>query len=136
MIPLERRLYTCTSRVFEDFDWEPVIFIQDVRRKTYEILLKIYIFIFKKSKIGHGGPTQNRIMRRTTVTEFSETFLVFYKWLNLTDDQCIVHSKVCHVIFVCCEHAPWYFYHFLVLQVNSILRLAILFFLPSPTGIK
>jgi hypothetical protein len=55
------------------------------------------------------------------VTEFSKTFLVFYKWLNLTDVQFIVHSKVCLVIFVCCEHAPWYFYHFLVLQVNRIL---------------
>jgi hypothetical protein len=36
------------------------------------------------------------------VTEFSKTFLVFYKWLNL------VHSKVCLVIFLCCEHAAWY----------------------------
>jgi hypothetical protein len=65
------------------------------------------------------------------VTEFSKTFLVFYKWLNLTDVQVIVHSRVCLVIFVCCEHAYWYFYHFLVLQVNSILRilnLAIFFF--------
>ena len=44
--------------------------------------------------------------RRTTVTEFSKIFLVFYKWLNLTDVQVIVHSKVCLVIFVCCEHAP------------------------------
>jgi hypothetical protein len=42
---------------------------------------------FQKSKIGHGGPTQNRIMRRTTVTEFSKTFLVFYKWPDLTDVQ-------------------------------------------------
>jgi len=31
--------YTCTSRIFEDFDWAPVLFIQDVQRKTYEILL-------------------------------------------------------------------------------------------------
>ena len=27
------------SRIFEDFDWAPVIFTQDVRRKTYGILL-------------------------------------------------------------------------------------------------
>ena len=40
--------------------------------------------------------------RRTKVTEFSKTFLVFYKWLNL------LHSKVCLVIFLCCEHAAWY----------------------------
>ena len=39
MIPLERRLYTCSSEIFEDFDWERVIFIQDVQRTTYEILL-------------------------------------------------------------------------------------------------
>ena len=36
------------------------------------------------------------------MTEFSKTFLVFYKWLNL------LHSKVCLVIFLCCEHAAWY----------------------------
>jgi hypothetical protein len=28
------------------------------------------------------------------VTEFSETFLVFYKWPDLTDVQGIVHSTV------------------------------------------
>ena len=39
MIPLERRLYTCSSEIFEDFDWERVIFIHDVQRTTYEILL-------------------------------------------------------------------------------------------------
>ena len=52
------------------------------------------IFFFKKSKIGHGGPTQNRILRRTTVTEFSKTFLVFYKWPDLTDVQGILCSTV------------------------------------------
>ena len=52
------------------------------------------IFFFKKSKIGHGGPTQNRILRRTTVTEFSKTFLVFYKWPDLTDVQGILTSTV------------------------------------------
>ena len=87
------------------------------------------IYFFKKSKIGHGGPTQNRIMRRTTVTEFSKTFLVFYKWLNLKDVLVIMHSKVCLVIFVCCGHAPSNFYHFLVSQVNSILRILNLAFL-------
>jgi hypothetical protein len=101
----------------------------------WELTIKIYIFPTKKLRIGHGDPTQNWIMRRTTVTEFSKTFLVFYKWLNLTDVQVIVHSKVCLVIFVCCEHASWYFYHFLVLQVNSILRilnLAIFFYRAEP----
>ena len=66
------------SRIFEDFDWAPAIFTQDVQRKTYGILLWKY-FPKTKSKIGHGGPTQNWILRRTTVTKFSKTFLVFYK---------------------------------------------------------
>jgi hypothetical protein len=39
IISLERRLYTCTSGIFEDSDWELVIFTQDVQRTTYEILL-------------------------------------------------------------------------------------------------
>ena len=32
------------SRIFEDFDWAPLIFTQDVRRKTYWILLWKYFF--------------------------------------------------------------------------------------------
>ena len=32
------------SRIFEDFDWAPVIFTQDVQRKTYGILLWNYFF--------------------------------------------------------------------------------------------
>ena len=35
------------SKIFEDFDWAPVIFTQDVQRKTYRILL--WIFFFKKN---------------------------------------------------------------------------------------
>ena len=61
------------------------------------------IYIFSKNQ----KSVKNWILLRTTVTEFSKTFLVFYKWLNLTDVQGIVHSKVCLVIFVCCEHALW-----------------------------
>ena len=52
------------------------------------------IFFFKKSKIGHGGPTQNWILRRTTVTEFSKTFPVFYKWPDLTDVQVVLSGTV------------------------------------------
>jgi hypothetical protein len=33
-----------TFRIFEDFDWAPVIFTQDVQRKTYWILLWKYFF--------------------------------------------------------------------------------------------
>ena len=51
-------------------------------------------FFFKKSKIGHGGPTQNRILRRTTVTEFSKTFPVFYKWPDLTNVQVMLRGTV------------------------------------------
>ena len=32
------------SRIFEDFDWAPVIFTQDVQRKTYGILLWKFFF--------------------------------------------------------------------------------------------
>ena len=32
------------SRIFEDFDWAPVIFTQDVQRKTYWIFLWKYFF--------------------------------------------------------------------------------------------
>ena len=82
------------SRIFEDFDWAPVIFTQDVRRKTFRNFLWKYFFP-KKSKIGHGITTQNWILRSYTVTEFSKTFLVFYKWPDLTDVQGIVTSTVC-----------------------------------------
>ena len=52
------------------------------------------IFFSKKSKIGHGGCTRNWIPSATTVTEFSKTFPVFYKWPDLTDVQGIVTSTV------------------------------------------
>jgi hypothetical protein len=52
------------------------------------------IFFPKKSKIGHGGPTQNRILRRTTVTDFSKTSPVFYKWRNLADVQVVLRGTV------------------------------------------
>ena len=80
------------SRIFEDFDWAPVIFTQDVQRKTYWIFL--WNFFFKKSKIGHGGCTQNWIPSTTTVTEFSKTFPVFYKWPDLTDVQVMLRGTV------------------------------------------
>ena len=54
------------------------------------------IFFFKKSKIGHGGSPRNWIPQETTVTEFSKTFPVFYKWPDLTDVQVMltgVHSS-------------------------------------------
>ena len=52
------------------------------------------IFFFKKSKIGHGGCTQNWIPSTTTVTEFSKTFPVFYKWPDLTDVQVMLTGTV------------------------------------------
>ena len=48
----------------------------------------------KKSKIGHGVTTWNSIPSSNTVTEFSKTFPVFYKWPDLTDVQGIMHSIV------------------------------------------
>jgi hypothetical protein len=47
-----------------------------------------------KNKIGHGGTTRNWIPRSTTVTEFSKTFLVFYKWPDLTDVQVMLTGTV------------------------------------------
>ena len=61
----------------------------------------IKIFFFKKSKIGHGGCTRNLIPSATTLTKFSKTFLVFYKWPDLTDLQGIVPSTVYTL------SAPW-----------------------------
>jgi hypothetical protein len=52
------------------------------------------IFFSKKSKIGHGGSPRNRIPQGTTVTEFSKTFPVFYKWPDLTDVQVALTSTV------------------------------------------
>ena len=52
------------------------------------------IFFLKKSKIGHGITTQNWILRSYTVTEFSKTFLVFYKWPDLTDVQVMLTGTV------------------------------------------
>jgi hypothetical protein len=49
----------------------------------------------KYKKIGHGGCTRNRISSATTVTELLKTFLVFYKWPNLTDIQVVLCSTVC-----------------------------------------
>ena len=65
---------------------------------------KIYILFQKiKNRSRRSYAELNyAYQRRTKVTEFSKTFLVFYKWLNL------LHSKVCLVIFLCCEHAAWY----------------------------
>jgi hypothetical protein len=40
------------------------------------------------------------------------------------------------VIFVCCEHAYWYFYHFLGLQVNSILNLNIFLVFADRAGVE
>ena len=40
------------------------------------------ILFLKSSKIGHGGPTQNQILHRTTMTEFSKIFLVFFKFMS------------------------------------------------------
>ena len=69
--------------------------------------------------------------RRTKVTEFSKTFLVFYKWLNL------LHSKVCLVIFLCCEHAAWYLlflslFGFTSQQYTSNTKVSNYFFLTGP----
>ena len=77
------------SRISEDFGWAPVICTHDIRRKTCRIL--IWKYFPKEWKIGHGGTTQNWIPSGTTVTEFSKTFLVFYKWPDLTDVHAILY---------------------------------------------
>ena len=56
------------------------------------------IFFSKKTKIGHGGCTQIGILRTTTVTEFSKTFPVFYKWPDLTDVQVALTSTVLNLV--------------------------------------
>jgi hypothetical protein len=57
-----------------------------------------YENIFSKNqKIGYGITTWNSIPSSNTVTEFSKTFPVFYKWPDLTDVQGIVTSTVYNV---------------------------------------
>ncbi len=76
-----------TFRIFEDFRgfWLGTsnIYPRCPAKNILDFPMKI--FFFKKSKIGHGGCTQNWIPSTTTVTEFSKTFPVFYKWPDLTD---------------------------------------------------
>ena len=69
------------------------------------------------------------------MTKLSKTFLVFYKWLNL------LHSKVCLVIFLCCEHAAWYFlflslFGFTSQQYTSNTKFFFFKFLAGPAGPK
>jgi hypothetical protein len=52
------------------------------------------IFPPEKSKIGHGGSPRTWIPQETTVTEFSKTCLVFYKWPDLTDVQVVITNTV------------------------------------------
>jgi hypothetical protein len=85
-------------RIFEDFRgfWLGTsnIYPGCPEKNIYDFTIKI--FFFKKSKIGHGGCTQNRILSTTTVTEFSKTFLVLYKWPDLTDVQVVLTSTEGH----------------------------------------
>ena len=85
-----------TFRIFEDF-WGFWLGTSNIypgcpAKNIRDFTMKI--FFSKKSKIGHGITTQNWILRSYTVTEFSKTFLVFYKWPDLTDVQGIVTSTV------------------------------------------
>jgi hypothetical protein len=48
------------------------------------------IFSQKIKKIGHGITTWNSIPSSNTVTEFSKTFQVFYKWPDLTAVQVVL----------------------------------------------
>ena len=85
-----------TFRIFEDF-WGFWLGTSNIypgcpAKNILDFTMKI--FFFKKLKIGHGGCTRNWIPSATTVTEFSKTFLVFYKWPDLTDVQGILTSTV------------------------------------------
>jgi len=85
-----------TFRIFEDFRgfWLGTSNIYPGCPAKNISDFSIKIFFFKKSKIGHGGTTRNWIPSSTTVTEFSKTFLVFYKWPDLTDVQVVLHGTV------------------------------------------
>jgi hypothetical protein len=54
----------------------------------------------EKSKIGHGGSPRNWIPQGTIVTEYSKTFLVFYKWPDLTYVQGIVTTVVVQYVYL------------------------------------
>ena len=85
-----------TFRIFEDFRgfWLGTsnIYPGCPAKNIWDFPMKI--FFFKKSKIGHGGSPRNWIPQGTTVTEFSKTFLVFYKWPDLTDVQVVLSGTV------------------------------------------
>ena len=84
-----------TFRIFEDFRgfWLGTsnIYPRCPAKNILDFPMKI--FFFKKSKIGHGGSPRNRIPQATTVTEFSKTFPVFYKWPDLTDVQVVLRGR-------------------------------------------
>ena len=88
-----------TFRIFEDFRgfWLGTnnIYPGCLAKNIWYFRMKI--FFSKKSKIGHGITTQNWILRSYTVTEFSKTLLVFYKWPNLTNVQ-VVSCAACHSV--------------------------------------
>ena len=85
-----------TFRIFEDFRgfWLGTsnIYPGCPAKNILDFTMKI--FFSKKSKIGHGITTWNSISSSYTVTEFSKTFPVFYKWPDLTDVQVALTSTV------------------------------------------
>ena len=80
------------------------------------------IYFSKKSKIGHGGPTQNWIMRTSVGPKWQN----FRKLFSFS-----INGWICYIVkyalwfFCAASTLPgiYYFYHFLFLQVNSILRI-------------
>ena len=85
-----------TFRIFEDFRgfWLGTCNIYPGCPAKNILDFTMKIFFFKKSKIGHGITTWNSIPSSNTVTEFSKTFPVFYKWPDLTDVQVVLTSTV------------------------------------------
>jgi hypothetical protein len=59
---------------------------------------------------------RNYIPRATTVTDFSKTFLVFYKWPDLTDVQVVLRSTVLNLVDLLTIHRK------LTVPTSTILR--------------
>jgi hypothetical protein len=80
------------SSISKDFDWAPVIFTQDVHRKKYKMLLWKYFFTKNQKSVTHAELYYAWIYTYS-VTEFSKTFLVFYKWPDLHADVGFVLTR-------------------------------------------
>ena len=76
-------------RIFEDFDWAPVIFTQDVQRKTYWILLWKYFFSKNQKSV--------RVVARGIVFQMQPPWQNFRKLSSFS-----INCRICLTFRLCC----------------------------------